>query len=218
MADGRVNPQNVVFYGDEAIQTYFKGILKMTTVQADAFRAEAAAYIGAQFGFDVNQPAGFVFIPFMVKPAGGYRCYASSGESVPSTGWPLTDGAWMLQVTDPDGITVPSGPFTGWHLPPYSVIPYGYYHLQTDIVPAAPRCRFPHQQPPAQPKAYVYKFLPLCPVLSDPLGANHFVCRVESPEFGVGIAQGLSAPRYLSQTEMILNIRASHTWNATGGF
>jgi hypothetical protein len=209
VADGLVDVTNLVKVGQPAIDSFFKGKLGMTEAQVQGVYADMAAYMGKKFGLDVNNPSGFVVYPLTLDASMNYRCIASSDQEVPSVGWEIRDGNWGVGVTDPDGITL-GGEFAGMHAPVNSAIPFGYYHIQTNIREA---CRTGTQL-----KAYKVNYRGQCAITPDALGAMHFVCDLISPEWGKGVGQGITYPRFQSQTQAIYNVRQVQTYNATGGF
>lgn len=158
----------------------------------EEYRSDALEFFEGKFGIDgeaLMAEGRAVFIPFYFNPDIEYRAISVSGDSVGSEGWQLIDTGWTLMITDPNGLTLPpeAGVFAGVHMTPGAFLLYGDYHLRpTSIQRHCPR-RY-------QPEPITIHYESGCPIIPGMMGIVTFVCDLSHPEWGPGIAAGVSIP------------------------
>ena len=160
-------------------------------------RAEALAFFAERFGLDPETQDGLMFTDFMVDPRSEYRAYVSSAAAIPSEGWVVRDGGWMLSVSDPDGIAL-GGEFAGTHVPQGAFFVFGEYNID---VPDGDDIVIHYRSGSA--------------IIAAENGMM-FRCDLWHPEWGEGMAQGLSAPRTLEDGRTQANIRNVLTFSGFG--
>ena len=160
-------------------------------------RADALAFFAERFGLDPETQDGLMFTDFMVDPRNEYRVYVSSEEAVPSEGWVVRDGGWMLTVTDPDGVTL-GGEFAGTQVPEGAFFVFGEYNID---VPDGDDLVIHYRSGSA--------------IIATDTGMM-FLCDLWHPEWGEGLAQGISAPRTLEDGRTQANIRNVLTFPGLG--
>ena len=72
-------------------------------------RNEAIGFFIERFGLDPEDPVNqgrLSLTAVYQNPGIQYRAYTISGEAIPSSGWRVHDGGWILVVEDPAGITL----------------------------------------------------------------------------------------------------------------
>ena len=160
-------------------------------------RAEALAFFAERFGLDPDGHGGLMFTDFMVDPRSEYRAYVSSETAIPSDGWVVRDGGWMLSVTEPDGLTL-GGEFAGTHVPQGAVFVFGEYNIDV----------------PDGDEIIIHDRSGSAIIGTD--SGMMFRCDLWHPEWGDGLAQGLSAPRILEDGRTQANIRNVLTFSGFG--
>lgn len=156
------------------------------------YREDASDFFVTKFGLDgdaLMADGRAIFIPFYFNPDIAYRAISVSGESVGSEGWQLIDTGWTLMITDPNGVTIPPDVemFGGLHMPPGAFLLFGDYHLRpTDVQDRCPR-RY-------RPDPITIHYESGCPIIPGMMGIVTFVCDLSHPEWGDGIAAGVSIP------------------------
>lgn len=156
------------------------------------YRSDALDFFQSKFGLDgeaLMAEGRAVFMPFYFSPDIAYRAISVSGESVGSEGWQLIDTGWTLMVTDPNGIILPpeAGTFAGVNMTPGAFLLFGEYHLRaTDVQDRCPR-RY-------NPDPITIHYESGCPIIPGMMGVVTFICDLSHPEWGPGIAAGVSIP------------------------
>ena len=177
LADGVLDPAEAVQPRGDYFQ---REIMKRTPEQIAQNKAEAVAFFRERFGLDFSSGdsiPGATLIASLYSPKMNYRAYTVSGESVPSTGWEVHDGGWLVMV-GAGGTTLHGtwgGP-EGKAVPEATTIPFGDYHIAVEGSDGSPR----------DPIVFHYQAIAPVPLRS---GANPlFACELYSPEFGNGEA------------------------------
>jgi hypothetical protein len=160
-------------------------------------RADALAFFAQRYGLDPEAQDGLEFADFMLDPRNEYRAYVVSGETVSSEGWVVRDGGWRLEVTAPDGVTL-GGEFEGTHMSQGSFLVFGDYNI--DI---------PNGEP------IIIHYESGGPIIPTEEGMM-FRCDLTHPEWGEGLAQGISAPQTLEDGRTHANIRNVLTFPGLG--
>ncbi len=143
------------------------------------------------------------------NPAIHYRAYTVGGRQVPPQGYPVREGALLVLVINPDGITL-GGDFEGVHVPANSSIAAGFYNIEVINNSGEPTgeelvisFRSAEPLPPVGPEE---KFL--------------FICEAESDTFGSGLAQGITNPQVIHEDDNAIvqsNVRTVITFSNLGG-
>jgi hypothetical protein len=111
---------------------YFQtNIMKRSATEVDIERQKAVDYWKLRFGVDVYDPdlSGRIdFLSMYIDPRGDYRVYTIANKRVPSEGFEIRDGGFVMMVTDPQGITL-GGDFSGQLLAAGSMLVYGNYNI-----------------------------------------------------------------------------------------
>ncbi len=160
-------------------------------------RAEAVAFFEERFGLNPDTQDGLMLVDFMFDPRNEYRAYVSSEAAIPSEGWVVRDGGWMLSVTDPDGLDL-GGEFAGTHVPQGAVFVFGDYNIDV---------------PGGEPIIIHYQSGQ--PIVATESGML-FLCETYHPEWGWGRAQGISAPVTLEDGRTQANVRNVLTFSGLG--
>jgi hypothetical protein len=176
-----------------------KELMKQSDARIAAERAEAVAFFRERFGVDVEDPAlagRIAFRHLMVDPRTGYRVHTMSGHTVPPEGYEVLDGSWITFVTDPNGLVL-GGRFAGLKVPPGGMIALGTYYI-------------------AAPEPFAIRLKSDSPIMPNGVGLTPFVCHLEHPVHGPGIAEGVSMPVPRQDGLYQANIRNVLTFPAYG--
>lgn len=166
-------------------------------------RRDALDFFDARFGLDgegLMAGGRALFYPFLTNETMRYRATNISGEAVNHVGWKNIDTAWMLMITDPAGVVLPSGQFQGVHMPPGSFVVFGQYYLVPTGVPAA--CGRSYH-----PKPIRISYSSGCPIIPDMAGVITFICDLHHPVWGVGKAAGTSVSALTPDGRLSTNTR-----------
>lgn len=166
-------------------------------------RQNALEFFERKFGLDGEQlmaDGRAMFMPFYFSPEIEYRAINISGEAVDEDGWFLIDTGWTLMVTDPNGIEIPDGQFEGVLMTPGSFLLFGeYYLVPTGIPDDCPRSY--------RPEPIRIHYESGCPIIPGMGGLVTFVCDLSHPEWGQGIAAGISAAKPNERGELVFDNR-----------
>lgn len=175
MANGVFDPTQLMIFD----MSYHTDIRKRTPEQIEEHRALAIAHFENTFGIDVaalESQGKVLFSPFILGSGMQYRVYSLSDTWVPTAGFDMADGGWVLMVTDPNGLTVNGGT----NIPAGSMSVYGEYYVMTkDIAGKSQEPIIVHYQ---SDRFIVFGFYGEMPIL----------CDVFHPEWGWGKAQGVA--------------------------
>ena len=177
---------------------FHKDIMGRNDMEIAEAKAEAVEYIEAQFGPNLPEP-----MPFGVDPRVEYRAYVISGESVPSEGYVVRDGGFMVMLQKATVLFGRYGGEQGKVVPAGTMIVYGTYNID----------RSPTGKDPL-----IIQYRSASPVIQHPLEPGFkFDCVAISDEFGEGRAQGLAAHQMLEGGNVQQsNIRTVLTFPAYG--
>lgn len=195
VANGIVADAELLIIGDEGIDWFQREVMGRDDDGIAEDRAAALDFFAKRFGLDdVDNNPNVAFLGFAFNPDANYRAYAASEEWVPSTGWVVRDGGWMIQFT---ADTVLGGEFDGEVAPAGAFVVFGEYNILRDGPGNSAGdpliIRYQSGSPVVPPSASW-----------DQLS---FACELISDEYGAGLAQGLSAPVALGGGVSQQNIR-----------
>ena len=168
-------------------------------------KAAAESYFEDHFG--PGLPDAFAF---GVDPRNEYRVYFSSGMDVPSEGWVVRDGGFMVSIPDP-GMTLYGewGGLTGKWVPGGSFLVFGDYNI--DVTGPGNSGK-----KPAYVEPLIIHYQSAEPIVPDLInGVTTFRCILIAP-WGQGIAQGISKPLTLDNGFRQANIRNILTFSPFG--
>jgi len=208
-AAGVFNPNIPPVEGDLA--AWFHGTV-MGRSQAEMAQEHARA---DQFFLTTFGIAPGVAMPFGLDPRNAYTAYVVSGENVPSEGWVVRDGGFMA-VTGNDGsggrkLYGTWGGGAGKWVPAGTFVVYGDYNIRV----TGPGQGNGNDKDVRKPIIIHYESAE--PIIGNPYQAGIlFQCRVSHPEFGAGLAQGISIPRTMADGRTIANIRNILTFPGLG--
>jgi len=184
---------------------YFQKVLMgRDDAEIATLEQEAKDYFLTRFGLDVDDPKNegrIAFRSFMVDPRVNYHVVSASGERVPSRGWPVIFGGWIILVTDPNGIAL-AGDFAGTTTPVNGQFIFGENYIQTKKKKKY-RYRYDgsvypswHQHSKSEPIIIKYRSQrpPVVPTSDAPLGVrdNIVVFQLETmnDDYGSGLSRG----------------------------
>lgn len=176
--------------GDEVVDPtpFWTEVMGRDADDIEAHRNAAVSFYIEKFGIDPDAPefaASTFMFPFQTNRSSNYRAYYISDEPVTEEGWEVVDTGWILVVTDPNGLPL-GGAFDGHHAPAGTVMLFGdYYLVPPSDAPRGRRCR---------PEPIQMAYEAGCPVIPNQFGDILFRCDVFHPEWGHGMAQGVTAP------------------------
>ncbi len=175
---------------------FHKEIMGRSDEEIARIREEADVYFYEQFG-----PGLPTSMPFGVDPREEYRAYVSSAEEVPSEGWVVRDGGFMVMIMEDTILHGEYGGEEGKPVPAGSMLVYGEYNID----------RSPSGKDPL-----IIQYYSASPIIMHPHESGFkFDCIIVSEEFGVGRAQGLSNPKTVDGMKQA-NIRTQLTFPAYG--
>ncbi len=181
MADGALGPNALPSISGDAFQ---REIMKRTPAEIEAHKAKAKQYFLEQFGLDFSRAQtvnGVEVIDeaslssYQFNPQQHYRAYTVSGEAVPSEGWEVRDGGYVLFLTKDTVLHGRYGGAEGKAARASEWMIYGEYNI------AAPN----------QPIVVQYES-PM-PMLYDPHMGMVIDCDLHSAEWGDGKGYGAQA-------------------------
>jgi hypothetical protein len=195
MAAGRYNADVAPVEGDLSMW-YHKDVMGRSDEEIAEVHAEADAYFEKQFG--PNLPSA---MPFAFDPRDEYRVYVSSGEEVPSEGWVIRDGGFMVMLMEDTVLYGEYGGEQGKFVPAGSMLVYGDYNID----------RTPSGKDPM-----IIHYHSAAPIMMHPYEPGFKIdCTIISEEFGIGRAQGFSSPLIVDGMTQV-NIRTVLTFPAYG--
>lgn len=206
MANGYVPPAEFFMSGLAAINFFHKGVMKFTDSQIEAQRQQAITFFAQRFGIDSQNQADYLFIPFALDPRNNYRAYVVGGEKVPSSGWVVRDGGWGIIVNNPNGVIL-GGEFSGVRVPAGTMFLSGDYNILT--TKRGPDGRF---------QEIIISYEAGNSAIPSSDGSLYFRCDLNSKKYGVGKAQGVSAPVLQTNGLQRSNIRNILTFSGDNGF
>lgn len=175
---------------------FHKEIMGRNDAEISEAQAEADTYFEKQFGPDLPKAMAFGF-----DPRNEYRAYVSSGEEVPSAGWVVRDGGFMVMFSEETTLYGEYGGEEGKTIPAGSMLVYGDYNID---------------RTPSGKEPLIIHYRSASPVVMNPYEPGfRFDCIVSSEEFGTGRAQGLSNPQMVDG-QFQANIRTQITFPAYG--
>lgn len=182
-------------------------------------KQEALDFFAKRYGVENADASSDVFFgSFQVEPFSNYKAYIVSDEDVPLSGWVVRDGGWMVQVINPNGLTL-GGEFDGEVVPPGTFMVYGDYNIDAGcnhVVRRNGQCY--------DKKEIIMSYQSLRPVLVGgptlPDGLIFsFSCEVYSERWGRGLAQGISQPALTDDGKNFqYNVRNVITFTDRNGF
>lgn len=195
MAAGRYDQDVDPVEGDLGMW-FHKDIMGRTDSEIEAANVEADEYFEKRFG-----PGLPSAMPFGLDPREEYRAYVSSGEEVPSEGWVVRDGGFMLMFSEETTLYGEYGGEEGKTIPAGSMLVYGEYNID---------------RTPSGEEPLIIHYRSASPVVMNPYEPGFkFDCIIISEEFGTGRAQGLSNPQMVDG-QYQANIRTQLTFPAYG--
>lgn len=129
MANGVIDPSKMMMFD----MSYHIDVRKRSPEQIAEHRALAIAHIEDTFKINVAElesQGKVVFTPFILTSDMQYRVYSLSDTWVPSKGFNMADGGWVLMVTDPNGLELNSGQ----NIPAGSMTVYGEYYIMAENI------------------------------------------------------------------------------------
>jgi hypothetical protein len=198
----------------DAIEDFQKAVRGRTDEEIEAFRLEALDYFKNIAGIDFADPETaqrWLLMPFYTDPRAGIKCYTISGERTPADGWPVHDGGWRVILADPAG-SVLGGEYDGVEVPFLTTFVYAEYVIERDKTGLYPIFKNNHGVA-NKDQHEGGDFNILIPYRTDvPIFFNDaevFVIRFNlyHPEYGVGIAQGMNAPKKFEDGTLETNTR-----------
>ena len=205
LANGEIEPTELFITGLEAINSFHKQIMKRTDLEIEAHRKEAITFFNERFGTDVENTSDYSLSSYQINPKANYRAYVVGGERVPASGWIIRDGGWLLAVNNPNGVTL-GGEFAGVEVPSGTRFLFGDYNI------LATNHRYSRQF-----REIIINLKSAQPIIFAPDGSSSFRCDVTSEKYGVGKAQGISAPLLQDNGLERVNIRNILTFSDIGG-
>jgi len=202
---------------------FHKNILGMNDEEIEESRIDALTHFSERFGLEVDNPSVY-FTGFESLPGTNYHVTLSSGDKVPSAGWRLDDGGWIMVVTDPNGVML-GGEFMGRHVPSGAFFVVGTYkinrttkHKKEDESEHDSKHESKHKS-----KSKSKKRSPLLisyrsgrPIIPQADGSMHMACDLMSEEYGEGLAMGTAAPKQMPDGKIAFNIRMVVTFPPLG--
>lgn len=181
---------------------YFqKEILGRNDEEIAAEELAAKAFFKQRFGLDVDDPAfaGRLYLRmFQIDPRVNYHVISASDERVPSAGWHVSYGGWILFVTDPEGVDL-GGDFVGGHTGVGGMYLYG----ENSIAATSKKhcwfgdwaCWFENRHMQRDPIVLHYQthkppFVPRPGPMGVGDSALMFQLELSHPEYGAGLARG----------------------------
>jgi hypothetical protein len=208
-AAGVFNPGVPPAEGDLAIW-FHQTIMGRSTFQIQQEQAKADQYFLNTFGIPLGSSTAFG-----LDPRNAYTAYFISGENVPPEGWVVRDGGFRVAVgNDGSGgmklFGTWGGPSGKW-VPAGTSMVFGEYNIRV----TGPGKGSGNDQDVRQPIIIHYESAE--PIIPNPHQAGIlFQCRITNPQFGSGLAQGVSIPKSAGDGRTIANIRNVLTFPGLG--
>ena len=187
MAAGKYDPTVPPAEGDLAMW-FHKGIMGRSDEEIEDEKQAAMEYFESQFGVTFDDDGLPEPMPFGVDPRNEYRVYYISGMDVPSEGWVVRDGGFMVIIPEDMMLHGEWGSDAGKWVPAGSFLVYGDYNI--DVTgPGKSGKR------PAFVEPIIIHYESAEPIVPDEInGVTTFRCTVIGPMGEEGIAQGISKP------------------------
>lgn len=112
-------------------RVFHKKIMRFSEEQIKAEERRAKEFYLERFGLDADrllEEGRVALIPWLQDPRQDYRVFIFSGECVPSEGYKVRDGGFILAITDPRGVDL-GGEFEGQKAPAGSGVLFGLYNI-----------------------------------------------------------------------------------------
>ena len=186
---------------------FHETIMGRSPLEVQEEQARADQYFLETFGIAPGQS-----VPFGLDPRNAYTAYFISGENVPPEGWVVRDGGFIVSV-GAGGMTLHGtwgGPAGRW-VPEGTIMVHGDYNI-ADIGPGRGKGSGKIKD------AILIHYESIEPIIPNPHQPEGilFQCRIESEEFGTGLAQGISIPGMTPDGRTIANIRNILTFPGLG--
>lgn len=203
MAAGQYNQSIPPAEGDLAMW-FHKEIMGRGDQEILDEKAAAITYFEAMFGPGLPET-----IAFGVDPRNEYRAYIISGMDVPSEGWVVRDGGFMIAFMTDTTLYGEWGGSEGKTVPAGSFVVFGEYNIDV----TGPGRSEKH---PSYMETITIHYQSAEPIIPEMItGGMAFVCTVIAP-WGQGVAQGTVHTQVLGNGIVIANIRNVHTYPAYG--
>ena len=208
MANGVTDPNEPLNF---VTDSFFKDVMGWNQEELDQYITEELSRIETKYGIpDPATNPDVSVLTVRTNEAINYRAYTIGGRRVHQNGYPIREGAILVLVTNPDGITL-GGDFEGVHLEAGGSIAAGFYNIQVTGRDGKPTGR----------KMIVgfRSAAPLPPIVA--LSTFPFVCEAESEEFGVGLAQGINNAQLIGEgvdTMLQSSVRTVLTFRPPAGY
>jgi hypothetical protein len=117
------------------------------------------------------------------NPGANYRASTISGETVPTEGWMVRDGGWIVALTADMMLRGEYGGAAGTHVPAGAIVVFGDYSIKVQ--------RARSQAPPHATEAIVIHYESGFAISLNADGVMTFQRALEHPEWGAGWARGV---------------------------
>ena len=174
IANGIVDPNTMI----QLDNSYHTVIRNRTPEQMAEHRSLAIEHFEQAFGIDVDDlvyQGKLLFSPFILSEDMAYRIYSLSGAWVPTSGFYMADGGWLIMVTDPNGIEV-----DGRTIPVGSMAVYGEYYA------------IPENEGGVEGDPIIVHYQADIFIVPGFYGQTPILCDIFHPEWGWGKAQGIA--------------------------
>lgn len=193
LGESTVAPGEPGLFTDAAHVNHFQGvIMQRTPVEVAAEEAAAEQFFWQRFGlnFTATEPdangvqaiPGATFQAFVQNEDANYRAYTISGESVPSQGWLVRDGGWIITLTEDMVLHGDYGGMDGKFTPAGAIVVFGNYNIKVESKKG---------KAGQNGRTIIIHYESGNPILPDADGVMHFVCTLTHPEWGLGRARGV---------------------------
>ena len=202
MAAGEYNSSVPPAEGDLAMW-FHKDIMGRSDAEIEAQKVAAMEYFNETFGPGLPEPAAFG-----LDPRNEYRAYIISGMDIPSEGWVVRDGGFIISFAADTMLHGEWGGIAGKMVPAGSILVFGDYNI--DVTGPGNSGKNPKMVEPI-----IIHYQSAEPIIPEAInGGITFRCTVIAP-WGEGIAQGIS---YAQQEDgrVQANIRNVQTYSAYG--
>lgn len=203
MAAGQYNQSIPPAEGDLGMW-FHKEIMGRSDQEILDEKAAAEAYFEEMFGPELPEP-----VAFGVDPRNEYRAYFISGMDIPSEGWVVRDGGFMIAFMTDTTLHGEWGGLAGKTVPVGSFVVFGEYNI--DVTGPGKSGKHPSYVEPI-----IIHYQSAEPIIPEMItGGMAFVCTVIAP-WGQGVAQGTVFTQMLGNGIVQANIRNVHTYPAYG--
>ena len=215
-AAGVFNPNTPPQEGDLA--AWFHGtIMGRSAFDIQQEQSRADQYFLNTFGIMLGNS-----MAFGLDPRNAYTAYFISGENVPPDGWVVRDGGFMAVVGDDGsgGMVLRGswgGPSGKW-VPNGSFVVHGNYNIRvTGPGKGNGNDKKGNGNDKDVRKPIIIHYESAEPIIPNPYQQGIlFQCRISHPEFGTGLAQGISIPKSTADGRTVANIRNVLTFPGLG--